>query len=430
VVSVGERIVTLERIAKIEGLFNLSIVVRGGRVVEARAEALEGTRLLERILVGRRYDEIPDIASRMCGVCQAIHRTTSVQALEDAFGIELPEELQMLRELVVIGGHLQSHILHLYVFVLPDFMGKHSILELLPVQEELVRTVLRLKKMANAITEIVGGRAVHPITPIVGGFSKVPPRHRLEKALALARSFRGMVEKPVSTILSIDMPRFKRETRYVSLHGEREFPLLRGSVAISGRGVFDPHEYEKYLKYVTESYSMARHYVLSDGSEYMVGALARVNNNYSLLSDSAKELAETYGIKFPSYSPFDNNRAQALELVHFAERAVELLEELLGRVVRRARVDFKVTRGDGVSVTEAPRGLLVHHYRLDGEGRVEEANIITPTAQNYKNIEADARAYVTALLERGEENIEPMAEMLVRAYDPCVSCSARFFREH
>jgi len=429
VVGVAREVV-LEKVARIEGLLNLAVVIKEGKVIETRAEALEGTRLLERILLGRDYEEVPDLASRMCGVCQAIHRVTSVQALEEALGVELPEQLELLRELVAIGGHLQSHILHLYFFVLPDFMGKSSIFELLPSHEQLIRRVLRLKRIANAITEIVGGRAVHPVTPVVGGFTSLPSRPKLERALSLAKTFRDLVKEPARLILSLEAPEFERKTAYVSLKGDGGIPLLRGPVTISGRGEFRPREYEKYIKYITESYSMARHYTLSDGSEYMVGALARLNNNHPHLSDGARELAATFDVKFPSYSPFDNNRAQALELVHFAERAIDILDTLLESPPGRARVSFEVRRGEGVAVTEAPRGLLVHHYKLDAKGRVTLANIITPTAQNYKNLEADAREFVTALLERGAEDLERKTEMLIRAYDPCVSCSARFFREH
>ncbi len=114
-------ILSLEHITRIEGHLNFTVTIENG-IVRARAEALEGTRLLERVFIGREYWEIPDIASRMCGVCQAIHRLTAVQAIENAFDILLPEELERLRRLVAVGGHLQSHIVHLFIFVLPDYM--------------------------------------------------------------------------------------------------------------------------------------------------------------------------------------------------------------------------------------------------------------------------------------------------------------------
>ncbi|MHA1505896.1 MAG: Ni/Fe hydrogenase subunit alpha [Candidatus Asgardarchaeia archaeon] len=427
-----EKTIKVRKITKIEGHMNVSIFMKGNEVVEVRAEALEGIRLLERILRGKRYDQIPDITSRMCGVCQAIHRITSIQAIEKAFGIKLPERLKILRKVVAISGHLQSHILHLYVFVLPDLLGCRSIIGVSKKDEGLVREVFTLKKMANRITEIVGGRAVHPITPIVGGFSKIPSRTKLSNALKIAKEFRERSKTLVEKFLEFEFPDFSRKKRYVALHTGDNYPLLEGDVTIFEGSYFSQEEYEKYIKYVTEDYSSARHYILESFGDYMVGALSRVNINYSLLSDSAKSMAEKYGMKFPSHSPFDNNRAQALEIIHFGEELVELLETALLKKAaeRKKAVEFKVRKGEGVSITEAPRGLLVHHYVINDKGYVENANIITPTAQNYKSIEGDVRNYVPWVIEKDYGPIEESVESLVRAYDPCVSCSARFFREH
>ncbi len=425
------RTFSLEHIARIEGHLNFTVIVKDKGVIEAKAEALEGTRLLERLLIGKSYLEVPDIVSRMCGVCQAIHRLTSVQALESAFGITLPEELEKLRKIVAIGGHLQSHILHLFMFVLPDFMGYRNVLEMLPEHGSLVSKAFRLKKIANDITEAVGGRAIHPVTPVVGGFSKLPSRRALEVSLNRAREFKKLAEELLPSILSLEMPEFERKTRYVSLYHGGEFPLLRGSVKVSEGWSFKPLEYEEHIEYITERYSTARHYVLKEGkAEYMVGALARVNINYDFLSDTAKAAAETYGLKYPNYSPFENNKAQALEILHFADEMVDLIEDVLFRPAKSEKVDFKVKAGEGISITEAPRGLLIHHYKVDGRGRLEEANIITPTAQNYKNMEADLAAYTAKLIPNGVEDLEFELKKLIRAYDPCVSCSARFFREH
>jgi len=427
-----KKIYTLESIPKIEGHLNFTVIVEDNKVVKAQAEALEGVRLLERLLIGKKYYEIPDITSRMCGVCQAIHKVTAVQAVEKALDIQLPETLNMLRELVVIGGHLQSHILHLYAFVLPDFLGYKSIIDMLPKHKKTIKKIFMLKKLANNITEIIGGRAVHPITPIVGGFSRLPSRHELEITLNQAKEFKRHVNEIAELILSIEMPKLERKTKYVSLYNGKDIPLLSGSVKIYNELVFNPEEYEQYLESITETYSMARHYLIKTGKEpYMVGALARLNNNHAYLSDAAKELAKKYSVKFPSYSTFDNNKAQALELVHYIEKAMEINETLLDNIPRVGRVKYKIKEGNGVSITEAPRGLLIHHYKVDANGNIQEANIITPTAQNYKNMEADATAYLPQIIiNKKKEEIEFELEKLIRAYDPCVSCSARFYREH
>ncbi len=423
-----KKVVKLEHITRIEGRLNITIVLKGSEIVSTKAEALEGTRLLEKILIGRKYYEIPDIVSRMCGVCQAIHRVTAVQALEKAFNIEIPDELKMIRELVVLSGQIQSHVLHLYAFVLPDFLGYSSMLEMFKKYGSIVKSALKLKKLANRITEITGGRAVHPITPIVGGLSKIPLRRELESILYTAKNIKNLCMDLIDIILSLDMPDFKRKTNYLSLYSTSKYPILEGDSKIYGKNVFRQEEYDKYIEPIPEEYSYARHYILKGIGEYMVGALARFNNNYQSLSEDAREIADKYDLKFPSYSPFDNNKAQAIEMIHLSDAMIEIAEELIESPPKIKRVKFDVKEGNGISITEAPRGLLIHHYKVSKNGKIVEANIITPTAQNYKNIEADIKSYLPKLLAENSQNIKLEIEKLVRAYDPCVSCSARFLK--
>ncbi len=159
----------------------------------------------------------------------------------------------------------------------------------------------------------------------------------------------------------------------------------------------------------------------------MVGARSRINNNYSLLTEEAKKYCEIYGLKFPSHSPFMNIKAQAIEMIHLSSRLVDVLEQLSSTTFKEDCVKYNV---GGVSITEAPRGILVHHYKVDEDGKIVEANIITPTAQNYKSMEHSLQKYLTTIVERDLNLISRRVEEFVRAYDPCVSCSARFLREH
>ena len=412
--------VIIEEITRIEGHLNFTIEL--GEHIRAKAEAMEGIRLLEDILVGKYYWDIPDITSRMCGVCQAIHRLTSIQALEDAFNIELPYELGIARELVAIAGHIQSHILHLHFFVLPDLHYKRSIIDLIPSHKELVMKAIRVKKVMDEIVKLYGGRVVHPITPVVGGFAELPSKDISSQYLnKLKKVYRDAVEI-TEAILNVSWPDFKRETAYLSLKG-KGIPLLNGTLHANGLS-FIAKDYEKYIKAVIEEYSTARHYLLNN-REYFVGALARLNNNYNELSENAAELMEKYGYKFPSANTFHNNVAQALEIIHYIDRAIEILKELSSTDVKKTMVKYNVTEGYGVSATEAPRGLLIHAYKVDNNGRIVMARIITPTAQNYKNMERDVEAYVE-LMVNNNGIVKRDIEMLIRAYDPCVSCSARF----
>lgn len=412
--------IIIDEITRIEGHLNVTIEIKDN-LVRARAESMEGIRLLEDILLGKYYWDVPDITSRMCGVCQAIHRITSIQAIEKALNIELSDEIKLIRELIAIAGHIQSHIIHLHLFVLPDIYYKRSIIDLIPSHRELIMKAIKIKGVMDEIVKLYGGRTVHPITPVIGGFTAIPKNQYAKYYLEKLNELKENVINIIEPILNISWPDFNRKTTYLSLKGKK-IPLLDG-IIFDGDIEFLPEEFDKYIEPEIENYSTARHYLFR-GVEYFVGALSRINNNSNELSDNAKELMEKYGYKFPSYNTFHNNVAQALEIIHYYDRALDIFKELSKIRIKKALVDYEINEGYGVSATEAPRGLLIHAYRIDDDGKIIMARIITPTAQNYKNMERDIEKFVSYMLDRGI--IKREVETLIRAYDPCVSCSARF----
>ncbi|MEM0385068.1 MAG: Ni/Fe hydrogenase subunit alpha [Nitrososphaeria archaeon] len=423
----SHELIEVKDVPKVEGAVDVVVrLVDDHFKVEVRAR--EGIRLLERLLLGKSYREIPFIVSRMCGVCPIVHNITAVQALEKALLAEPYEDAKAIREAMVIGGHLQSHLIHLYIFTLPDLVGKRNILEIVEEQEKMVKTVFRLKKVANHVTDILGGRAVHPITPTVGGLTKYPSKNMLETLLTESILFKKTLEEILEPILKAEIPKFENKTQYLSLH-DSEYPILRGKLSISNEKFFEQEEYENIISYTNEEYSTARHYLI-EGKPYMVGALSRVNNNYSQLCEKAKEYSRKYGISFPSHSPFMNIKAQAIEMIHLADKLVNILEELASKPLKEENIEYNVRSGEGISISEAPRGVLVHHYKVDEYGKIVESNIITPTAQNYKSIEESLQKYLATLAGESLDKISGEIEKLVRAYDPCVSCSARFLKEH
>jgi len=423
-----EKIIEIKRIPRIEGHLDFDVKITNNQVLYAHAKAVEGTRILEKILIGKNYWEVPEITSRMCGVCHAIHKLTAVQAIENAFNLEVPEDAILIRKLIAIGGHIQSHLLHLHFFVLPDCFDVESILDLININRELVLKVIKLKKFSNDIIERLGGTMVHPIVPIVGGLSRPPRKSTLLRIKENLNEMKKLAIPIVDAIFNARFPKFERRTNYIALCDEKSIPLLNGFIASSNGLKFKPSEYLKYFIRKKESYSTALHYLLMNDESYMVGALSRLNINFRYLTDQAKEFCKKYNIKFPMYSPFANNIAQALEIIHFLNETEEILANLIGKKQIDYYTNFIPKAGDGVAATEAPRGLLIHHYRTDRDGRVVWANIITPTAQNLKNMEIDGINFVKALLGK-TNNIKKEVEKLVRSYDPCISCAARFYRE-
>jgi len=184
-------------------------------------------------------------------------------------------------------------------------------------------------------------------------------------------------------------------------------------------------DYIEYLEEYHEPYSTCN-FVVKKDKRYMVGSLARLNNNYRFLSKNAKKIANDAKLKFPVHNPFINNLAQAIELVHSVDRAVEICRKLKVKEEKRASFHFKKCRGVGVG--EAPRGILIHDYEINEKGDIVKANIITPTCQNLLNMQEDVRAFLPTVLKLPEKKIILEIEKLIRAYDPCFSCSAHFLK--
>jgi coenzyme F420-reducing hydrogenase alpha subunit len=156
---------------------------------------------------------------------------------------------------------------------------------------------------------------------------------------------------------------------------------------------------------------------------FAVGALARINNNYKFLK--AKDVAEALGLKPVNHNPFMNNIAQLVECVHVMVESLEMVDELLDSNLDEFCAEYDVKEGEGVGAVEVPRGILYHHYRMNEKGQIEKANCIIPTTQNNANIHYDLAALVKQAVDNGKQDTEvkKLCEMLVRSYDPCISCS-------
>jgi len=160
----------------------------------------------------------------------------------------------------------------------------------------------------------------------------------------------------------------------------------------------------------------------------MVGALARVNNNYDQLSPMAKRAAEKLSLKVPCYNPFMNSVAQIVEVAHCVEDGIQVVDRLLSEGIEEEDLSVQVKAGTGVGAADVPRGMLIHEYTYDENGNILSANCVIPTNQNYANLELDMRAFLPQIIDKPKEEIRHLLEMLVRAYDPCISCSVHFLK--
>lgn len=423
----------VEYLTRVEGHGNIVIDVKDGKLVNCRLDIVESPRFFEGMLRGRSVFEAQHITSRICGICACGHTLASIQAAEDALGFTPTEQTIRLRKLLLHLEILDSHLLHIYLLVAPDLFGVKSFVPLISSNEDVVRRALRMKKTCNDICDILVGRHVHPISAIVGGFTKLPRPKDLDAMLDLLAGLRRDMDATVALNPYLAFPSFERDTEYVALvSDDAEYPLLMGDVGSTDGVRMGKREYRKITNEFVVPHSSAKHTKLSRES-YAVGALARFNLNAEKLHPRAKEVAAEIGLMPKCVNPYLNTAAQLIECVHCVEDAIAIVEDLKNRSINydeeivvgiNENHAIPVRAGNGVGAVEVPRGLLFHHYEIDETGIILNANCVIPTNQNTGNIEYDMMELIPKILERKEEEITLAAEMLVRAYDPCISCSA------
>lgn len=420
----------VDHIARIEGHGNVHVVIKDGVVETVEMNIVEPARLFESMVKGRSYSEVSYISSRICGICSSSHVVTDLKAIERIFGVQPSDRTRALRELLIYGSYLQNHATHLFVFAAPDFVGLPSVFPLAESDPALFEQALGLKALGNELCTKIGGRSVHPITAVVGGFThEITPAEYLE----LADKMEAMIPFALQTIDlfdSFEVPNLATEGDMLAMVMDGYYPVECSDRARFLRfdSEFEATEVDEFIEEYAVPHSgalFAR--VKKTGSPYMTAALARINASWKFLGSRAKVAAAKAGLRPPEPNPFMNNIAQAVELVDALDRCSAICRNLASDAIPGTSepVEFEVKAGRGVGFTEAPRGALFHDLTLDEDGRVVRASILTPTAQNVANLEADMRLLAEMLTAEGktEEVIRLEIEKLVRAYDPCLSCS-------
>jgi coenzyme F420-reducing hydrogenase alpha subunit len=328
---------------------------------------------------------------------------------------------------MLIGDMLESHALHVNFLALPDYVGARSVVEMLPKYLTEVQRALRLKKLANNLMDLVSGRHTHPLCAEVGGFSHVPTRSQLEAMRKRLTDAIPDAEAQIELMGRLEGPRLARQSQYLAVKHMKEFPLHDGALCTDAGAQTPERDYQTLIKERNVPYSHAKFSEIG-GKSFFVGSLARLNVAGTQLLDRARAMAKEVGLRLPDYDTYHNNLAQAVEYLHYLEHAIQVIDTLRQKELKAGVVDFKIRAGTGTAAVEAPRGVLIHRYSIDASGRVTGADVITPTAMNYANIEADAQALVPQLTSLSKEEAELRVNMLLRAYDPCISCSVHFVR--
>jgi len=416
--------IDVRHLTRVEGHGNIVVRIKDGKLEEARWDVVETPRFFEVMLKGKDFSSAPLLAARICGICSISHCLTSLGATENAFGSAIPKTAAKVRLLAKHGETLQSHWLHLFFLAAPDFLGLPSALPLLETSPETVEIAVRLKGLANRLCEAAAGRTTHPVSLRVGGVSVIPPGDDLLRLRGeLERSLDDLAAT-VDLVKSFEMPEFVRETEFVSLKGEDGYPFI-GDRVVSTDGVeCDAADYLEVTNEYVDANNTSKWTRLSRDS-YAVGALARFNNNHEFLHPEATRVAREMKLEPVCHSPFMCNVAQLVECIHCTHEAMHLIDDLTAEPPGDLATPVKPKAGQGVGAVEAPRGILFHDYEYNQEGRIVRANCVVPTTQNNANIHRDLASLVTQLVKQGisDEALELTCSMLVRSYDPCISCS-------
>ena len=422
--------INVHYVTRVEGHGNIVVDLKDGAIKELRWEVPEAPRFFEAMVRGQSYADAPHITSRICGICSIGHTIASLQGIEAALGVQPSEQTVLLRKLILHAETVQSHTLHVFYLAAPDFLGVNSVIPLATTHKEPLLKAIRLHRLGNEWSNLLGGRTTHPINMVVNGWTRLPTQDELRTLRQRLTEAIPDLEAWVEILKTLDIPDFERETEYLALQRDDEYAFYNGVIASTEGGTTPVPQYRETIQEFVVPYSTAKHAKAARES-FMVGALARFNNNYEQLSPLARWAAEEMGLKPVCYNPFMNNVAQLVETAHCFEDSVRIINELLAMGLKEEDRSVEVKGGTGpstalrtgVGATEVPRGTLYHEYTLDDNGIITGANLIIPTNMNHNNIERDLKALVPTVVDKSQEEITLTLEMLVRAYDPCISCS-------
>ncbi len=414
-------IVEVPEFTRVEGNGRAKVIIEGGDVKGVKLEIVEGPRFFELMTLGRYYYDVPDLEARICAICYLSHTVASVMAIEGAFDVRVPDEVSLLRELGLLGEMIESHALHLYFLVAPDVFGYPDAIEMASKHASLVKEGFSVKSFGNVIRRMIGGREIHGINVKPGGFARYPSVEEIETLESRIDEVMEAVGKLPGTFASVE-PYGSRASVLVATSG---YLWGDGLISNAWEGVAD---YGSKIEESSLDYSFAKQ-SLVEGSAPMVGALARVLLKSESLTPRAREVFNEYREKLEEGYASYNNLAQAIELVHAVDRACEIMRRLADNGITGKNAQVEVTAGDGVGYVEAPRGVLIHHYKINEEGNVTYSNIITPTAINHAMTESSLYREATNWYGKvPEDELRRRLEMTVRAFDPCISCSVHVVR--
>jgi F420-non-reducing hydrogenase large subunit len=456
--------ITIDPITRLEGHGSVSIFLNEAGEVENAYLKVPELRGFEAFCLGRQAELMPIITTRICGVCPVAHHYASVKALDAAFNVTPPPAAKKLRELQYMGYIIYDHTLHFYFLGGPDFIvgpdapaDKRNILGVIEKAGlDVTMEVIKHRAYGQKITEILGGKATHPVSGLPGGISKPLSEENRLSILQMARSsvefaqftlqlFHDLVLDNPQYLDMIKSDAYTMRTHYAgTVDAKNRVNFYDGDVRVvdpAGKEFsrFGAADYQEHIEERSEEWTYSKLPFLrkvgwkgfTDGPDsgiYRVGPLARLNAADGMATPLAqKEYERMFGmLGKPVHGTLVFHWARLIELLYAAERAVELATdpEITSTHVRNPVGE----PGEGIGIVEAARGTLVHHYKLDENALMRKVNMIVATTNNYPSICLSIRDAAKGLIHEGkvDATILNKVEMAFRAYDPCFGCATHF----
>lgn len=412
-------------LARVEGEGALDLEIVDGKITKCDVRIYEPPRYFEKFLEGRTPNEVIDAVARICGICPLAYQTAAAGAMEQVFGIEISQWAKDARLLMMLGQWIQSEYLHIHLLAAPDFLGYRSGIEMAKDYPNEVLRGVRLQHLGNDIMKLFGGRSVHPNGVKLGGFWHSPKESAVKAFIPRLEAALKDAEDVIKFVSTLKFPDVEIPFTQVSLRHPTEYPVIADHIVTSDGLEFHVNDYDKHFREFHAPQSTALHSTTLDGRPILLGPLSRINLNFDRLPKHIQDMANATGVKFPSKNMFHSVIARAVDGYWALERALQLCQAYT--YTDTPSVPEKVCAGDAWFGVEAPRGIQIDHFTFDAEGKATNIRISAPTSQNLPCIEADLRIALEKFgLDHTDEEIQLHAEMVIRNYDPCISCSAHF----
>ncbi len=435
--------ITISPVTRVEGHAGVRIYIDDrGEVDSAHFQVVE-LRGFEKFLVGAAIEEAPRITPRICGICPSAHHIAAAKATDRIFGVEAPQTAKNLRELLNLGQFIHSHALHFFMLAAPDFILGHdappeerNVIGLARHSPELAKKAIAVRKFGQRLTEAVGGKPIHPSNALPGGMSAPLTEGRRAELAVMAGGALDIAREgwdiARNLLDGIDTEIGAVRTGFIGMTNHGLYSTCEGPVAMIGPdggriGSFTGQDYTNFIEEYSEDWSYLKFARLKGKDYYRVGPLARLNIAGKMGTEHADAALAEYRKRFgtTTQATLAYHLARYIEFIASCERAVDLLADpgITGSDIRTPVGE--VVNRRGVGIIEAPRGTLIHDYTVNEAGIIERCNLIVATCQNNyaidRGVEDMARRVVkNGVLSKGAAN---RIEMIIRAYDPCISCA-------